>query len=51
MDILINVACIKDKYLKFNTCTVSPGGGGVLPYLALTRMCGSIGYGFQGFLS
>ena len=28
-----------------------PGGGGVLPYVALTGTCGPIGYGFQGVLS
>ena len=27
------------------------GGGGVLPYVTLTGMCGPIGYGFQGVLS
>ena len=32
-------------------CKLTPGGGGVLPYVTLTGTCGPIGYGFQGVFS
>ena len=38
---------------RVQTPDLIPGGGGeeVLPYTALTGMCGQIGYDFQAFLS
>ena len=48
MDTQLLVLLVESRYSRgYNP----GGGGGVLPYMALTGTCSQIGYGFQPFLS